>query len=736
MLAIIALLALLTAPALAQQPQLLFHAGFDEDLDADIAAGDGTATVRQVVPGETERPVLDTIETTEGVVGSAIVTEMQYVEYPGGANINAETGTVELWVKPLDWTGDDDLFHVPFTTSKEAGWLILYKYMRTEADTGISRSLAFYVQGDPGEERLTKQAVPYTHVTWQPGIWHHVAGVWEKGRAALYVDGAMVRERTGGAAPQGEFSLLKFGEPWGDPGERRMALDEARIWDAPLSSDAIRASFASGLERIAARAPDEVPRAAVVVKSLGFPVEQRVAVYVSAAGLALGPDDVVGQLSVDPAGGGAAVATQALPAFGAAREVFAWVDTTDIPPGEYALNVTITGPGVEPVAAAGTHTVPPQPPWWENTLGETEEILPPYRPIATDGLVASPWGRDYDFTDALVLGQVTTHPDPNAQMSPLARGYHDSVPLLAGPVAVTGSIGGQEVRVSAGQAQVVETAPDHVTLRAQTTEAGADFRSEVRLEYDGIARVRLSIDPQQATDLTDLALEIPLDGRHVSLLNFNSVDGSKMTSFAGEAPPGEGVTWEYTWLPLIWLGDEYRGLCWFNDTDRGWLGDTMQKGRIQLVRSGDTATLRLNFCPEALARTEPLELDFCLLATPVRPLPEGWRGLVRDGVMTRPEPRERIDRGTEEPVRFRVWWSHNPGITYDHAYPVPRVPAEELREVWNYAEGVADIQHHYPNTVTPGMPMSVAYYGDWSSTSTADILDQLTLEPPRGGRVD
>lgn len=736
MLILVALFALLAAPALAQEPHLLFHAGFDAGLDADFAAGDGTATVREVVPGQTDRPALPDIERTDGVVGSAIVTEMRYVKYAGGANIKAEAGTVELWVKPLDWTGDDDLFHVFFTTSKEPGWLILYKYLRTEADTGISRSLAFYVQGDPGEERLTRQAVPYTHVSWTPGIWHHLAGVWEKGRAALYVDGAMVAEQRGGAAPRGEFSHIMFGEPWGDPGPRRMALDEARIWDAPLSSDAIRADFAAGLEQIATRAPAEVPRAAVVVKSLGFPAERRIAIYVSAAGLALDPEDMIGRLVIEPVGGGAAVATQALPAFNRAHEVFAWADTTEIPAGEYALNVTVTGPGTEPVTASATHTIPPRPPWWENTLGETDAVLPPYRPIATDGLVVRPWGRDYDFTDTLVLGQVTTHPDPNAQMSPLARGYHESVQMLAGPVAVTGSIGGRRVRVATGQAHVVEAAPDHVTLRMRAAEAGAEFRSEVRLEYDGIARVRLTIAPQQALDLRDLALEIPLDGRHVSLMNFNSVDGSKLTSFAGEAPRGEGVAGEYTWLPLIWLGDEYRGLCWFNDTDRGWLGDTMQKGRIQLVRSDEVATLRLNFCPEARARTEPLELDFCLVATPVRPLPEGWRGLVRDGTINRPEPHERIDSGTEEPVRFRVWWSSGPGMTVHYSYPVAKQPPELLREIWNYAEGVADIQHHYPNSILEGMPMSVAYYGDWSSSSTADLLDRLTLEAPTGGRVD
>ncbi len=190
MLAMIALMAALAAPAGAHEAELLLHADFDEGLDAQVAAGDATGTVTQVIPGETERPVLEEIETTEGVVGDAIVTEMQYLEYPGDANINDEAGTVETWVKPLDRRGDDDLFHIFFTTSNEPGWPILYKCMRTEQDKGISRSLAFYCQGDPGEERLSKIAVPYTHVGWEPGVRHHVAGVWEKGRAALFIDGA------------------------------------------------------------------------------------------------------------------------------------------------------------------------------------------------------------------------------------------------------------------------------------------------------------------------------------------------------------------------------------------------------------------------------------------------------------------------------------------------------------------------------------------------------------------
>jgi len=405
-------------------------------------------------------------------------------------------------------------------------------------------------------------------------------------------------------------------------------------------------------------------------------------------------------------------------------------------PGDYELRVTVGAPGAEPLVASTIHSVPEQPPWWENAPGVTDEVLPPYEPIETAGLIVSPWGRSYVFSDALILRQLTTYPDPNAQISELAERFHETVGLPAAPIAVAGRINREPARVEVAQASIVESADDHVLATSRAEAAGVHLHASSRLDYDGIMQVELTIDPDGAADLEEMRLEIPLHSERVTLMNFNSVDGSKMTSFAGAAPAGEGVVWEDTRLPLIWLGDEYRGLCRFNDRDDGWFGDIMQEGRIQLVREGPIATLRLNFAPELHDRANPIVLRFCLCGTPMRPFPEGWRGMVRDGAVTNPGHREALDAGTEEPVRFRVWWSHAPGMTHDHGYPVPKHSEDVLRDSWDTTEGVADIQHHYPNIVTAGMPISETYYGDWASVSTAALLDQLTLEPPDGGRVD
>ncbi|MFW5869106.1 MAG: glycoside hydrolase domain-containing protein, partial [Armatimonadota bacterium] len=639
MVAIIVALAVLAAPAFAQDaPKLLFHADFDGDLTAQVAAGEAEPQLLRRAEGDDE--VLEEIERAQGVFGEAVVTAEEYVRYPGGANLNPDAGTVEVWVKPIDWTGDDELFHVFFNTNNQnPGWLILYKYFQTEADTGISRKMSFYVGADPGEERLHGVMVPGVRIDWQPGTWHHIAGVWERRRAALYIDGAMVAERTGGAVPTADFTQLNFGQPWGSPGPKTTAIDEARIYDAPLSAEAIRASFARGLARLAEHSPDQMPRSSAVVKSLGFPAQERVAVYVSAAGAAGDADQMTGRLSVVPRGETEAAHVQTLPPFDASRELFAWLDTGEIEPGNYELRVTITAPDMEPLMATTECTIPARPDWWENDLGMTDEILPPYEPIETAGLVISPWGRDYVFSDALILRRLTAHPDPNAQISELAERFHQTTNLLAAPIAVAGTINGEPVRVETGQPRIVDSADNTVRLTSTAREAGIDFSTQMLLEYDGIMQVSLTIDPDGARDLRDMRIEIPMPNDLVTLMNYNSVDGFKLNCYAGEAPSGDGVVWEDSWLPLIWLGDEYRGLCWFNDRYDGWSGDVMEQGRVQLVREGDVATLRLNFATVLDGRDEPITLNFCLAGTPTRPMPEGWRGLVRDGVMTRPETR-------------------------------------------------------------------------------------------------
>jgi hypothetical protein len=137
---------LLLAAPLAAQPAnvpegLTLYACFDDGLDADFAAG-GAAGTAEGNP-----------EFAEGRSGQGIVVGdldgSTGVRYATDRNFSFERGTVSMWVKPVNWRGDERGNRLFFNTKPEGGGLFtLYKY------TSTSWGLTFLT--DPGEGKRGK----------------------------------------------------------------------------------------------------------------------------------------------------------------------------------------------------------------------------------------------------------------------------------------------------------------------------------------------------------------------------------------------------------------------------------------------------------------------------------------------------------------------------------------------------------------------------------------------------
>ena len=87
-------------------------------------------------------------------------------------------------------------------------------------------------------------------------------------------------------------------------------------------------------------------------------------------------------------------------------------------------------------------------------------------------------------------------------------------------------------------------------------------------------------------------------------------------------------------LPYIWVGDDFKGLCYAADWDKGWCHSKERDG-VELLREKDgTIVIRLNLLnsPKKLATDNTI--TFALLASPVKPMPKGWRGW-RDAFTTK-----------------------------------------------------------------------------------------------------
>jgi hypothetical protein len=211
----------------ADEPGLLFRASFDGTLEAFSLAGAGQP-VRVTGGGP---PTF-----APGKFGQALVCgpEGVLVHYSTAGNLMPPSGTVSLWVQPVNWTPDDPNFHTFFEAGGGGGgqgWLILYKYYQG------GWMLLRYAdeEGQVGMAQAEK-------FQWRPGEWHHLAGTWSPEAIRLYLDGQGVAQARDPRVAQTLGEAFALGDNgWHLPhAGAQTLLDEVRIYAYPLTAAQIR----------------------------------------------------------------------------------------------------------------------------------------------------------------------------------------------------------------------------------------------------------------------------------------------------------------------------------------------------------------------------------------------------------------------------------------------------------------------------------------------------------------
>ncbi len=224
--ALLTLLAATATLALPPEPGLLFRASFDGTVQADSLAGAGGPT-GLTGPG---RPQFGAGRFGQGLLCGP---GLDLVHYRTAGHLLPRSGTVSLWVKPLNWTPDDGNFHSFFesgTLDGGTGWLILYKYYQ-------SSWLLFRYADERGQVGM-----PTGTLKWQAGIWHHLAATWSPEAQRLWVDGELVAEAPTPRVAETLGETFTVGDNgWHLPhAGAQTLLDEVRVYGQPLSAEQIR----------------------------------------------------------------------------------------------------------------------------------------------------------------------------------------------------------------------------------------------------------------------------------------------------------------------------------------------------------------------------------------------------------------------------------------------------------------------------------------------------------------
>ncbi len=342
--------------------------------------------------------------------------------------------------------------------------------------------------------------------------------------------------------------------------------------------------------------------------------------------------------------------------------------------------------------------------WWQTKRGNIETVIAPWTPVTLakdEHYRLGVWGREMSVGVAGLPSQVITQ----------------GKPILAQPGRLVATdLEGRKTAAQGVAAKLIFDQDFRKTLSVESTLGDIDIRSEVCVEFDGLYKVTMTLDPKQPTTLKGLQVVLPY---HDAMANYIHAVTAEIRSgfFYGFTPRGNGRVWDSnalgdrsmqvgTFIPYVWLGSSDGGLCWFADSDQGWMpNDDVPAIELQRNREGQVDFV-LNLISSETTLDAPRTITFGLQASPVKEMHKGWR---------------------EDP-----WWCGDTFKQYAHSQNL--IFASTPFVVKGYeeeAQALVDAQHkagkpavpYFIHTSLPGhLVPEMAYFGEQWRTTVDEAL--------------
>jgi len=215
---------------------LLFHASFDQGLDADVSVGDGAGLFNGhaysydfTKSAESAKDPL--LKFAPGIRGKGLLTGVngQVVYYQAAKHIQSSAWTVTFWVKGLE--GQDFLdsakTHQQLFEMQGGGWTRFYKY------SNQTKPMFLITKPGPAKKKVTQ----VMHVPrFDTSSWHFIALVYDGSKGvSIYVDGILAGA-DGGLVPIPSPQWFRLGQSFGGDPEPNRVMDELRVYGGALTA--------------------------------------------------------------------------------------------------------------------------------------------------------------------------------------------------------------------------------------------------------------------------------------------------------------------------------------------------------------------------------------------------------------------------------------------------------------------------------------------------------------------
>ncbi len=258
--------------------------------------------------------------------------------------------------------------------------------------------------------------------------------------------------------------------------------------------------------------------------------------------------------------------------------------------------------------------------WWNTQAGNIEKVVSPWTPVKVSREEIAVWGRTMTVGSAGLPAQITS------------RGRS----LLAGPARLQAELAEGKTAVAKGAAaKFTSKAAHRAVAESRAALADLDISSTVTAEFDGMYKVELKLTPKKPTAVRTLKLVLPFDPAIASYV-YGAGEGIRSGYYMGFLPKEKkGRIWDCltvdsqpmvvgSFIPYVWVGNPDAGLCWFADSDEGWVPNDKTPA-IELVRGEKSVDLVFNLISEDFVIDAPRTIVFAFQASPAKPLTGQWR---------------------------------------------------------------------------------------------------------------
>ena len=645
------------------------------------------------------------------------------------ANLPAKEGTLEFWIKPLDWDAiATDTFHVWVETpaDDQGNWFVFYKYYNDQTVRFIR---------EKGQSLVERKCFRWTD-------WIHLAVTWSPEGQTIYWNGTPSGTRKPVNPPDSYPGRMMVGDrAWGEMARKdeHTLIDELYIYDRALEPEEITWAYRNADSRTPGA---DLPRGLVPTKVHAkiLPSQGRIVAEVlhqfggdflkSITGTA----ELIGPTPISPA-----------PLTIGEHDAEAVLPFEKLVPGDYKLRVQFKDSTGQVVNEVVDKFLCPANEWLGNKIGMSDAPPAPFTPLEASAGGFTCLLREFVFDRSGLPRQITSAGADllSTPVSLRASFAGRKVTWQCGAVGLTGKsdvaaeyAGQWRGSIAPGKAVSQYVGPGGASDQLKTPVLQMDWTSLV--EYDGMIKYSLTMTATaKDVEIDRLELRFPVRGEFATLIN--------SSASVGAIPAGEGPAIEASTANSWWVGNEDRGLLAFCESDEAWDRVDRADG-FRVERNGEAVEVVWSFIGTPVKIEKPWTFTFGMTATPVKDT-KGLSGRPSRIMYSNPwlmdTPLNYRDDGLaaaieNEGLRDKIWsnfhvlWLGSVWTQYKLDWRTRPSALDFMPAGINRlkAKGLSPIQYFLPREVTESVPewrfWSAEWTGNQKITWTNEVWDSTT----------